>query len=88
MSISFDTTIFTDGSKIECGVGSGIFSGFLNVAKSFRLPDYASVFQAELLAIREACKILKQNPNQNRNAASFTDSQAAVKAINSAISSS
>ncbi|XP_055903127.1 uncharacterized protein LOC129939219 [Eupeodes corollae] len=79
VSIGFDTTTFTDGLKMECGVGSGIFSESLNVAKSFRLPDFASVFQAELLAIKEACKIVKQN--QNGNAAIFTDNQAAVKAI-------
>ncbi|XP_017464533.1 PREDICTED: uncharacterized protein LOC108357952 [Rhagoletis zephyria] len=47
-------TVFTDGSKMECGVGAGVFIEQYNLKLSFRLPDYAGVFQAETFAIKEA----------------------------------
>ena len=43
--------IYTDGSKLDNGVGSGIYSGKLDLSISLRLPDYCSVFQAEMMAI-------------------------------------
>ncbi|XP_055858922.1 retrovirus-related Pol polyprotein from type-1 retrotransposable element R1 isoform X1 [Episyrphus balteatus] len=84
----FDTCIFTDGSKMDCGVGSGVYYESLNISKSFRLPNFASVFQAELLAFKEACKLLRVYPNQSQNTAILTDSQAAIKAIDSVTTSS
>ena len=38
--------VYTDGSKLDNGVGSGIYSVKLDLNISLRLPDYCSVFQA------------------------------------------
>lgn len=87
----FDLTIYTDGSKMDCGVGAGVFSESLNISKSYRLPNAASVFQAELLAIREACRQIKLHTNEllpGQKIAIFVDSQAAIKAIASVTISS
>lgn len=84
----YDAVVYTDGSKMDCGVGAGIFSETLNISKSYRLPDHSSVFQAELLAILQACKELGSVSNPNQNIAIFTDSQAAIKALDSAATTS
>lgn len=52
---NYDSTIFTDGSKMQCGVGAGIFSKTLNIAVSYRLTHKFSVFQKEMLAISKVC---------------------------------
>ena len=79
----YDIEIYTDGSKMNCGVGAGFHSEPLNLSQSIRLPDYASVFQAELLAIREACKSLELYKVVGARVAIFSDSQAAIKALDS-----
>ena len=48
--------IFTDGSKTEEGVGCECISNSETIA--LRLPNEASIFIAELVAIREALKSL------------------------------
>ena len=50
----YDICVYTDGSKMDCGVGAGVFSEDVGINISIRLPDDASVFQAEILAIKEA----------------------------------
>ena len=55
------TSIYTDGSKMSSGVGAGIYSEKLRLSKSIRLPNTASVFQAEVLAIKEACKRVEED---------------------------
>ena len=35
--------VYTDGSKLDSGVGSGVYSEKLNLNISLRLPDYCSV---------------------------------------------
>lgn len=82
---SFDIALYTDGSKMECGVGAGMFSGTLDISESYRLPDGASVFQAEVLAILKACSLLESAQMPMQNIAIFTDSQAAIKALGSVI---
>lgn len=48
----------------QVGAGVFIFRGNTAVAEaSFRLPDTATVYQAEVLAIREAAIILQAIPN-------------------------
>ena len=50
--------IFGDGSKLGGTVGGEIFSEPIRIAESIRLPDYCSVFQAEVWAIWAEVKIL------------------------------
>ncbi|KAH8310031.1 hypothetical protein KR044_002043, partial [Drosophila immigrans] len=48
----------TDGSKTIEGTGSGVFSEDLATKLSFRLPDWCSVFQAEIYAVWQATKLV------------------------------
>ena len=52
---------FTDGSKMGGRVGCGVHCEKLNLNLFFRLPDYCSVFQAEIIAIMEAVDWLRYN---------------------------
>ena len=74
---------FTDGSKLEGRVGGGVFCPELDLNISFRLPDYCSVFQAELAAVSEVPKWLMRNITTSTTINIFTDSQAAIKSLNS-----
>ena len=48
--------VYIDGSKLDNGIWIGIYSGKLDLSDSFRLTDYCSVFQAEVMTIyRVAC---------------------------------
>ena len=55
--------------------------------RAFNLPDYCTVFQAELAAIREGCKLI---PGQRKHTevTILTDSQAALLAIDKVETSS
>ena len=56
------TQVFTDGSKIDGGVGAGISVWQKNreiFSKSFGLPPYCTVYQAELFAIQKAFAALE-----------------------------
>ena len=48
-------------SKLDNGVVSGIYSGKLDFKMSLRLPDYCSVFQAEMVAIYRATQWILAN---------------------------
>ena len=74
---------YTDGSKTKDGVGAGVFSDRLNLKLSFRLPNHCSVFQAEIMAIKEALSWLKKNVISARDIRIFSDSQAAIKSLES-----
>jgi ribonuclease HI len=74
---------YTDGSRMYGRVGCGIFYEELNLNLSFRLPDHCSVFQAELIAINEAVDWMKYNVISVRDIGIFTDSQAAIKVLQS-----
>ena len=77
--------VFTDGSKFNGKVGAGVFikTGCTNVTSlSFRLPDKASVFQAEIYAINQAALFIHNLPNF-QFIKFFVDSQAALLALNS-----
>ena len=70
---------YTDGSRFDekTGFGLGITRGdHLLESESAKLPDQASVFQAEVCAISRACEILKRN--EARNVTIFSDSQSAL----------
>ena len=79
-------TAYTDGSKIDNKTGAGIVIYKKNeiiYRQSYSLPDRASIFQAELEAIRQAAAFF--NKNKLRYPAKYikllVDSQAALKAL-------
>ena len=56
-------TCYTDGSRTDSGSGAGyIITTYNNNTileeRSFKVPDYCTVYQTELTAINEACKYL------------------------------
>ena len=77
--------IYTDGSKTDAHVGSGsvIYRGTTEISSdSIRLPDYCTVYQAEVMAIelaaKEALRLLKPHDIYIKL---FSDSQAALKSL-------
>ena len=60
--------IYTDGSKLNGDVGSGIFSKSIGIVQSLRLPNHCTV--------------------SKRNVITLSDSQAAVRALNSNVTNS
>ena len=78
-----DCNVYTDGSKLNGRVGAGIFilrGGIPIVMDMFRLPDCATVFQAELTAIREAANTLHTILDLTA-VKFFVDSQAALRTL-------
>ncbi|WP_333765286.1 ribonuclease H family protein, partial [Streptomyces sp. IBSBF 2390] len=73
--------IYTDGSKMDCGVGSGIFSEHYNTELSFRLNDDCSVFQAEVFGILKAAEAMRDVSGSDISF--YIDSQAAIRAVGS-----
>lgn len=78
-----EISVFTDGSKMDMGTGSGIFSGELGICASLRLPDFCSVFQAEICAIDKAAQILLERELNPSKINICVDSLAALKALES-----
>ena len=73
--------VYTDGSKMNDKVGAGVYilCGGARVAeKSYRLPDQSTVYQAEMMAIREAASILAGIQGLT-TVKFFVDSQAALR---------
>ena len=60
-----ELNIYTDGSKIKLGAGSGFViiknKNQVIYTQSINLPSLATIFQAELIAIREACSYVMKN---------------------------
>ncbi|XP_043072259.1 uncharacterized protein LOC122322860 [Drosophila grimshawi] len=81
-------TFFTDGSKLDNRVGGGVYSEQLNLQLSFSLPTHCSVFQAEVLAIKEALDCLDRLKVSPGYINIYIDSQAAIKSISSISSNS
>ena len=80
--------VYTDGSKTKQGSGAGyvIMSGKDRVlhTQSINLTENASIFQAELIAIKEAALYLQNNEDtQGVFIKFFSDSQAALQALKS-----
>ena len=80
--------IYTDGSKLDgkCGTGFAIYRGNKLVASGkSRLPETATVFQAEINGIKLACeKMIREAKHYKpKYIKVFSDSQAALLAINS-----
>ena len=81
--------VFTDGSKMKGVTGAGfiIFSHGSQepcFSKSLSLDNHCSVFQAELAAITHACIHILEAFTVPHIVSFFSDSQAAIRAINSA----
>jgi len=75
--------IYTDGSKLKSQTGGEIFSTELDIKDSFRLTDHCSVFQAEVMAIQEAMFHLDTSEHHDIDIFVFSDSQAALRALDS-----
>ena len=77
--------IYTDGSRTYNHVGAGyvIYDQSTEIAaKSIRLSENTTVFQAELLAIREAAThFIRTKTLQQQYIKIMTDSQAALQAL-------
>ena len=79
-------TIYTDGSKIDNQVGAGAViyhkNNLITTIKT-KLPDTATVFQAELLGIKSGCEFFFNNSVHKPKYVKITsDSQAALQALN------
>ena len=82
-----DCNVYTDGSKIAEKVGAGVYitrRGTPIILDKFRLPDKATVYQAELTAIREAAALLTCMTDLT-TVKFFVDSQAALRTLQSDI---
>ena len=73
--------IHADDSKLTEAVSSGIFSESVGMVQSIRLPDLCSVFQAEVVAIQAAARIIRNGKVSKRNVTILSDNQAAFKAL-------
>lgn len=79
-----DYNVYTDGSKIRQRTGAGVYIVYNDTpihSHSYRLPNDASVFQAEILAIQQAALTLQHMGNVP-HVKFFVDSQAALLALN------
>ena len=82
-----ETTIYTDGSKTDHGVGAGFVIYHKNQrihTESIHMPDTSTVFQAEIEAISHACQYALANLKELniKYIKILSDSQAAIKALN------
>ena len=84
--LQHEISVYTDGSKTDEGTGAGFFISNTDAKHSFKLPAHCSVFQAEIVAIYQACISLNDRTLQQINI--FTDSQAAIKALYKTFSTS
>ena len=79
---------YTDGSKLSGRVGAGVHIEYPNNDKdstqhSYYLGQLSTVFQAEVFAISMAAEMLSEENVQQQKIAVLSDSQAAIKAIES-----
>ena len=80
-----DCNVYTDGSKINDQVGAGVYierKGKILVQHKVRLPDQSTVYQAEMLAIKEAATLLTDIPDLT-TIKFYVDSQAALRTFQS-----
>ena len=76
--VASKTNVYTDGSKKDFKVGAGFVISFTSNPHheaSFHLPDYCTVFQAEIFAIKQAATYLLQTPQSWDYIKIFCDSQ-------------
>lgn len=75
--------IYTDGSKMEGGVGAGIYCTDPEIRLSYKLPSQCSIFQAEVFAIRKAAELAQRTDRPYEAVNMFVDSQAAIRSMQS-----
>ena len=78
-----DCNVYTDGSKLDGRAGAGVFAmrnGKTILETKYRLPDEATVYQAEVLAIKQAAKELQRIPDLT-SVKFYVDSQAALRSF-------
>lgn len=69
------TTMYTDGSKSEVGVGCAAVTS--NSKRTWRLPHSTSIYTAELYAIHKALELVLKCPTKNRITIVCSDSLSA-----------
>ena len=72
---------YTDGSKTESGTGYGFLVSQeenIKFEQSSKLPNYCTVYQAEMSAIQAVAESLLNDQTEKENITIFTDSQAAL----------
>jgi ribonuclease HI len=74
---------YTDGSKTNEGTGAGVYGHGMRQKFSFSLGRYTKVFQAEVYAIKACADENIKRGFHNRNIYILSDSQAAIKALDS-----
>lgn len=77
---------YTDGSKLNNRVGAGVTGPGVNI--SISMGKWPTVFQAEIQAIIECATVCLQRNYRHANICIFSDSQAALKALQSVTCSS
>ena len=72
--------VYTDGSKLRDKVGSGVymFSDHVSISEKYRISDHATVYQAEMFAIKQAALLLAEMSDLT-TIKFFVDSQAALR---------
>ena len=92
---SSDNTItcYTDRSRTDSGVGAGFLTTTTHISphniinySSFKLPDFCSVFQAEVTAIREVSTTIQHN--RSKTFVIWTDSLSTLQALSSKLTTS
>ena len=76
-----DYNVYTDGSKKDDQVGAGVYILHKDdpiATHKVRLPDESTVYQAEMMAIKQAAILLSDMPNLT-TIKFFVDSQAALR---------
>lgn len=79
--IQASSTWFTDGSKTSEGVGAGIYGIRPKRTISFNLSKDATVFQAEVAAIRSCAEEIIRQEADHGSVAIFSDSQGVLRAL-------
>ena len=72
---------YTDGSKLENGVGNGIYSDKLALNISLRLPDDCRVFLMDVTAIYRAAQWLLVNDAHFTCLSIFSESLGDIKSL-------
>lgn len=76
-----DVSIYTDGSKMDCGSGAGVYSEDLNLHSTIPLGTYTTIFQAELVGIMVAATESTEANLSGKTVRISTDSRAALLAL-------
>lgn len=79
---SDDLQIYTDGSKNENGTGCAFYIPELETSVKYRLPNQASIFSAEALAILKALEYCYHNADRRRRKVTIiSDSQSVLSGL-------